>query len=218
VNKTKRNRIIILGVLILIAIIVGIVVLVVLKENTVVAEEHIEEIAKAEAVQTIYNLNIGDYIDYSMPSAKSYTASSTYSGANSKTYTSSNLKWRVLSKDTSNNRIEIVSEREDTANNFSLSGYKGYNNGVKLLDDTVNGLYLNEEKGAVSARNLKIEDIEAHYKSGVKKASNREVVLNSSKYYPQIFAQEANGSIGSSYGSLARSSQTSYMTQSSEYT
>ena len=41
----------------------------------------------------------------------------------------------------------------------------------------------------MSARNLKIEDIEAHYKSGVKKASNREVVLNSSKYYPQILAQ-----------------------------
>ena len=48
-------------------------------------------------------------------------------------------------------------------------------------------MYVNSELGAVSARNLKIEDIEAHYTG---EGPTFEESTPTNKYYPEIFASE----------------------------
>jgi len=191
--------------------VIGIVIFrqnIITKENT--GKGHASEIAKSLSAAgiDISNINIGSYIDYTVPNTNTYTANSDQTGLDGeKTYTASSLKWRVLSKDEESNTIEIISAKEDE-NTFALKGFKGYNNGVKILNDACNTLYVNTEKGAVSARNLKIEDIEAHHKAGERKASEREFTLTN-KYYPEIFANEVNGSI-------AKSNQDEFVSQTGE--
>ncbi len=46
-----------------------------------------------------------------------------------------------------------------TTSKITLKGYNGYNNAVKLLDDTCNTLYTNKQL-ASKVQNIKIEDIQ----------------------------------------------------------
>jgi len=211
-NKTKQNKILIF--IILTIIIFAVVGIVIFRQN-IVTEENRGNIGKGQVSEiaensnksgiSLDNINMGSYIDYNVPNTNSYTANADQTGLDQdRTYTASSLKWRVLSKNAENNTIEIISTKEDE-NNFSLKGFKGYNNGVKLLNDACNSLYVNSEKGGISARNLKIEDIEAHYKEGERKASQREFTL-ANKYYPEIFSSEVNGSI-------AKSNQSEFVSQ-----
>ena len=66
------------------------------------------------------------------------------------------LKWRVL--DVKDGHVRLVSENPTEAK-IRLENYNGYNNGVKLLDDTCSTLY-NSAKLANKVQNLKIEDIQ----------------------------------------------------------
>jgi len=123
------------------------------------------------------------------------------------------LKWRILSKE--GNKVELIAERGDN-NSFYLQGYQGYNNAVALLNNACNKMYVNSELGAVTARNLKIEDIEAHYTG--EGATNQEYTPTSGKYYPEIFALEEGGNIDNKgYGSLKRSDMPSTRLNSEGY-
>ena len=65
------------------------------------------------------------------------------------------LRWRVL--DFKNNKIRLICETP-TQSKLEIHGYKGYNNGVLVLDETCDVLY--SVNGIGKAKNLKIEDIE----------------------------------------------------------
>jgi len=164
-------------------------------------EENPEE--EEEIDNTITDADIGKYVAYeAQTSDNTFKSKAEYSG-----YTTDidyvpteGLKWRILSKE--GNKVELISETGDNSQ-FHLRGYQGYNNAVALLNNACNKMYVNSELGAVSARNLKIEDIEAHYTGD--RAINKEDTP-ASKYYPEIFALEEGGSIDDNgYGSLKRS-------------
>ena len=65
------------------------------------------------------------------------------------------IKWRVL--DVKDGQVRLISAKP-TDLEIQLEGYNGYNNGVKLIDDTCNTLY-NNATLASKVQNLKIEDI-----------------------------------------------------------
>jgi len=176
----------------------------------VVVTDKVGKEKTSEAVeQKTKGLEIGDYVSYEAPSTNNiFRSQAEYSGydrdPNNKQYKdylpTTELKWRILSK--SENKLELISERGDD-NQFYLRGYQGYNNGVALLNNACNQMYTNKELGAISARNLKIEDIEAHYTGTM--ASQTEHTPPGT-YYPNIFAQEEGGNIDDKeYGSLGRS-------------
>ena len=54
-------------------------------------------------------------------------------------------------------QVRLISE-VPTTSTITLSGYNGYNNAVKLLDDVCSTLY--NSKLATKVQNLKIEDIQ----------------------------------------------------------
>ena len=112
-------------------------------------------------------VKVGDYVSYTPDTVSNtdikYTTLisnlGTYSGSDANTtstLTQENLKWRVL--DVQNEQVRLISE-VPTTSKIVLNGFNGYNNAVKLLDDTCSTLY-NNSKLASKVQNLKIEDIE----------------------------------------------------------
>ncbi len=107
-------------------------------------------------------IKIGDYVKYT-PDKTSTTEIlqelGTYSGSADNTIstlTQENLNWRIL--DVKDGQVRLISE-VPTTSKITLKGYNGYNNAVKLLDDTCNSLY-NNSRLASKTQNLKIEDIQ----------------------------------------------------------
>ena len=140
-------------------------------------------------------IKIGDYVKYT-PDKTSTTEIlqelNTYSGSSdntTSTLTQENLNWRVL--DVKDGQVRLISELPTTSK-ITLNGYNGYNNGVKLLDDTCSTLY-NNSKLASKVQNLKIEDIqgkmkETNYSNITPEYGTEWTPAN--KYYPSILAKE----------------------------
>ena len=90
-----------------------------------------------------------------------------------------------------------------TSGTVYLKGAQGYNNGVKLLNDACSALYGDEEKG-ITARSIKIEDIEEkmieteltkvyeEYSYGEQVST---AYTQDNSYYPSIYAKELFRSI-----------------------
>ena len=93
-------------------------------------------------------VKVGDYIKYTPDTASTDTILqelNTYSGSSENTASTlrqESLNWRVL--DIKGGQVRLISELPTTSK-IKLNGYNGYNNAVKLLDDTCNTLYTNKQ-------------------------------------------------------------------------
>ena len=150
-------------------------------------------------------IKIGDYVKY-IPDTASTDAIlqelNIYSGSSANTastLTQESLNWRIL--DIKDGQVRLISELPTTST-IALSSYNGYNNAVKLLDDTCNVLY-NNSKIASKVQNLKIEDImekmiETNYTNITANYGKQFTPTN--KYYPSILLKEkgqnVNGIVG----------------------
>ena len=150
-------------------------------------------------------IKIGDYVKYTPDTASTteiLQELSTYSGSSANTtstLTQESLNWRIL--DIKDGQVRLISELPTTST-IALSSYNGYNNAVKLLDDTCNVLY-NNSKLASKVQNLKIEDImekmiETNYTNITTNYGKQFTPTN--KYYPSILLKEkgqnVNGIVG----------------------
>lgn len=141
-------------------------------------------------------IKVGDYVSYIPDIANTniiLDELSTYSGSIANTTSTlkqeMDLKWRVL--DVKDGKVRLISE-EPTKFKITLSGYNGYNNAVKLLDDVCNNLYNNKEI-SYNVRNLKLEDIlmELREKDYSKIDSNYGIMFTlNKKFYPDILLKE----------------------------
>ena len=143
-------------------------------------------------------IKIGDYVKYTPDTASTteiLQELNTYSGSNANTastLTQEKLNWRVL--DVKDGQVRLISE-VPTTSTIALSGYNGYNNAVKLLDDTCSTLYSNS-KLASKVQNLKIEDITAYMKTQPTEDTTEYKPTNIN--YPKILEQEENQTVENS--------------------
>ena len=143
-------------------------------------------------------IKIGDYVKYTPDTASTdaiLQELNTYSGSDkntTSTLTQESLNWRVL--DVKDGQVRLISELP-TNSKITLSSYNGYNNAVKLLDDTCNTLYSNS-KLASKVQNLKIEDITAYMKTQPTEDTTEYKPTNIN--YPKILEQEENQTVENS--------------------
>ena len=173
------------------------------KEQNKILSEYETALDQYDENTLVYKVNngeikIGDYISYTPDTVtkeneKYKTLISnlvTYSGTNENTESTltqeTDMKWRVL--DVKDGQVRLISEKP-TESTITLYGYNGYNNAVKLLDDTCNTLY-NNSKLANKVQNLKIEDITIHMETQPTE-DTAEISLESINY-PKILEQEEN--------------------------
>ena len=167
-------------------------------------------------------IKIGDYVKYT-PDKTSTTEIlqelGTYSGSSdntTSTLTQENLNWRIL--DVKDGQVRLISELPTTSK-ITLKGYNGYNNAVKLLDDTCNTLYTNKQL-ASKVQNIKIEDIqdkmvETDYS---KFDSNYgKTFTPTNKYYANILTKEKEQKVNGTAGKeLGLSEQTKLINQTTK--
>ena len=168
-------------------------------------------------------VKVGDYVSYTPDTVSNtdtkYTTLisnlATYSGSTenttSKLTQEKDLKWRVL--DVQNGQVRLISE-VPTTSKITLSGYNGYNNAVKLLDDTCSTLY-NNSKLASKVQNLKIEDITKYMTT--QPTEDTTTYSPTDKYYLEMLLKEkgqtVNGTIGTK---LDVSEQTEFINQTTK--
>ena len=196
VTKSKSPlTTLIIAVIALLAIVVMVVVVVKLLGGEAIIEEQPRAIVDLLADGTI---KIGDYISYVPNGETSYSVSSTYSGlGNDQEISQRTMNWRVL--DVKNGQVRLISEKPST-DELNFSGYNGYNNSVKLLDDLCNKLY-SGDKG--KAQSIKVEDITSHiidfkeisYNPNYNTTYSVSKYKDTDKYYPQILLEEKNQSV-----------------------
>lgn len=171
-------------------------------------------------------IKVGDYISYTPDGASTENILqelATYSGSENENTTSTltqeidketGLKWRVL--DVKDGKVRLISDGPTTSK-ITLSGAKGYNNAVYLLDKTCKTLY-NNSKLASNVQNLKIEDIQDHLAYDYTQYTNSNVdtgkyggtkEYTTHKNYPNIFTKEKTGWVDGIQGTeLSLSEQT----------
>ena len=104
-----------------------------------------------------------------------------------------NIKWRIL--DVKDGQVRLISEVPILTDAYlSLEKYNGYNNGVKLIDDTCSTLY-NNTKLASKVQNLKIGDIqekmkEKDYSKFDSDYGKTFTYTEENRYYPSILLKE----------------------------
>ena len=203
-----------------------------LDQNTKL-DEYENELDKYLPKQLVDKVNdgtikVGDYISYTPDQASTddiLQELATYSGNTDSTKNTTStltqeidketgLKWRVL--DVKDGKVRLISDRPTTSI-ITLSGAKGYNNAVYLLDKTCKTLY-NNSKLASNVQNLKIEDIQDHLAYDYKQYPNSNVdtgkyggtkEYTANKNYPNIFAKEKTGWVDGIQGAeLSLSEQT----------
>ena len=164
-------------------------------------------------------VKVGDYVSYTPDTVSNtdikYTTLisnlGTYSGSDANTtstLTQENLKWRVL--DVQNEQVRLISE-VPTTSKIVLNGFNGYNNAVKLLDDTCSTLY-NNSKLASKVQNLKIEDITKYMTTQPTEDTTPYSPTN--KYYPEILLKEKGQTVNGTTGTeLNLSQQTEFINQ-----
>ena len=163
-------------------------------------------------------IKIGDYVKYKPDTASTteiLQELNTYSGSNANTtstLTQESLNWRVL--DIKDGQVRLISELPTTSK-ITLNGYNGYNNAVKLLDDTCSTLYTNKQL-ASKVQNIKIEDIQD--KMVETDYSNYGKTLTpSNKYYPNILIKEKEQKVNGTAGTeLGLSEQTELINQTTK--
>ena len=127
----------------------------------------------------------------------------TYSGNTDEDYNTAekikqekNVKWRVL--DVKDGQVRLISAEPTNGEKMDayiqLENYDGYNNAVKLIDDTCSTLY-NDAKIASKVQNLKIEDIEEKMKEKDYSKFNENygktfTYTTENRYYPNILLKE----------------------------
>ena len=203
-----------------------------LDQNTKL-DEYENELDKYLPKQLVDKVNdgtikVGDYISYTPDGASTENILqelATYSGNTDSTKNTTStltqeidketgLKWRVL--DVKDGKVRLISDRPTTSK-ITLSGAKGYNNAVYLLDKTCKTLY-NNSKLASNVQNLKIEDIQDHLAYDYTQYTNSNVdtgkyggtkEYTTHKNYPNIFAKEKTGWVDETQGTeLSLSEQT----------
>ena len=164
-------------------------------------EDEISKYLPAEKLVDKVNdgtIKIGDYVKYTPDTASTteiLQELNTYSGSDkntTSTLTQEKLNWRVL--DVKDGQVRLISELPTTSK-ITLSGYNGYNNAVKLLDDTCSTLYSNS-KLASKVQNLKIEDITVYMKTQPTEDTTEYKPTNIN--YPKILEQEENQTVENS--------------------
>ena len=170
------------------------------KQNEILAEyeKEMEQYGDNTLVSNFNSgkVKIGDYVSYKPDKAstdKILEELGVYSGTTANTTETLlqelDLKWRIL--DIKDGKVRLISA-EPTTSKITLYGYNGYNNAVKLIDDTCSTLYNNS--GLVNKiQNLKIEDIQDKMKE--KEYSNVDSNYGqrfkpSNKLYPSILPKE----------------------------
>ena len=163
-------------------------------------------------------VKVGDYVTYTPDALDSNALEklkanlNTYSGKSDSTINAAidrqDLKWRVL--DVQNGQVRLISETPTTSK-IELYGYNGYNNAVKLLDDTCSTLY-NNSKLASKVQNLKIEDITKYMPTQPTEDTTPYSPTN--KYYPEILLKEKGQTVNETTGTeLNLSQQTEFINQ-----
>ena len=166
-------------------------------------------------------VKVGDYVTYTPDALDSNAVATlksnlnTYSGKSNSTVNPAikrdDLKWRVL--DVQNGQVRLISETPTTSK-IELYGYNGYNNAVKLLDDTCNTLY-NNSKLASKVQNLKIEDITKYMKTQPTEDTTPYSPTN--RYYPEILLKEKDQTVNGTVGTeLDLSEQTEFINQTTK--
>ena len=167
-------------------------------------------------------IKVGDYVTYTPDTVTNTDAKyttlisnlGTYSGSTentTSTLTQESLKWRVL--DVQNGQVRLISE-VPTTSKITLGGYNGYNNAVKLLDDTCSTLY-NNSKLASKVQNLKIEDITKYMTTQPTEDTTPYSPTN--KYYPEILLKEKGQTVNGTTGTeLDVSEQTEFINQTTK--
>ena len=167
-------------------------------------------------------IKIGDYVKYTPNTASTDSILqelNTYSGSDkntTSTLTQESLNWRVL--DIKDGQVRLISELPTTST-ITLSSYNGYNNAVKLLDDTCNTLYANKQL-ASKVQNIKIEDIqdkmvETDYSKFDSNYGKKFTPTN--KYYPNILIKEKEQKVNGTAGTeLGLSEQTEVINQTTK--
>ena len=196
------------------------------KNQAKILDEYETALNQYDEKTFVYKVNsgeikVGDYVSYT-PDTVSTDAIlqelGTYSGSDANTTSTltqeKDLKWRVL--DVQNGQVRLISE-VPTISTISLSGAKGYNNAVYLLDKTCKTLY-NNSNLASNVQNLKIEDVQKYLTYDYKQFENSEVDTGkyggtkeyvTNKNYPNIFAREKTGWVDGTQGTeLGLSEQT----------
>lgn len=156
-------------------------------------------------------IKIGDYVQY-IPDTVSTTDEKytnliselgTYSGStenNTSTLMQENLNWRVL--DVVDGEVRLISE-VPTKSTITLSGAKGYNNAVYLLDDICKTIYTNS-KMVSKVQNVKIEDLQEYLTYDYTKSDNiygeiktygitKTYTEANYRYYPNLLLKEKTG-------------------------
>ena len=167
-------------------------------------------------------IKIGDYVKYTPDTASTteiLQELNTYSGSNANTtstLTQEKLNWRVL--DVKDGQVRLISELP-TKSKITLSGYNGYNNAVKLIDDTCSTLYSNS-KLADKVQNLKIEDIQDKMIEKDYSKFNSDygkIFTPVNKYYPNILIKEKEQKVNGTAGTeLGLSEQTELINQTTK--
>ena len=163
-------------------------------------------------------VKVGDYVTYTPDALDSNSLETLkanfnmYSGKSDSTINAAidrqDLKWRVL--DVQNGQVRLISETPTTSK-IELYGYNGYNNAVKLLDDTCSTLY-NNSKLASKVQNLKIEDITKYMPTQPTEDTTPYSPTN--KYYPEILLKEKGQTVNETTGTeLNLSQQTEFINQ-----
>ena len=186
------------------------------KEQNKILDEYETALNQYDEKTLVYKVNsgiikIGDYVSYTPDQAstdKILEELKKYSGSDANTTSTLRqepLKWRVL--DIKDGKVRLISatptnqDEINAQNKIYLSGAKGYNNAVYLLDKTCKTLYGNS-KLASNVQNLKIEDIQEHLKYDYTQYKNVNVdtkkyggtkEYTTNKNYPNIFAKEKTG-------------------------
>ena len=167
-------------------------------------------------------IKIGDYVKYTPDTASTDSILqelNTYSGSSdntTSTLTQESLNWRVL--DIKDGQVRLISELPTTST-ITLSSYNGYNNAVKLLDDTCSILYTNKQL-ASKVQNIKIEDIqdkmvETDYSKFASNYGKKFTPTN--KYYPNILIKEKEQKVNGTAGTeLGLSEQTEVINQTTK--
>ena len=190
-------------------------------EQNKILDEYETQLDQYNENTLVYKVNngtikIGDYVSYTPDEASTdeiLEELGKYSGTTenkSSTLTQETLNWRVL--DVKDGHVRLISATPTTQENnrVYLSGAKGYNNAVYLLDKTCKTLY-NNSKLASNVQNLKIEDIQDHlaydytqYKNSCvdsgKYGGTKEYASLTYRNYPNIFAKEKTGCIDGTQG------------------
>ena len=167
-------------------------------------------------------IKIGDYVKYTPDTASTDTILqelNTYSGSDkntTSTLTQEKLNWRVL--DVKDGQVRLISELP-TKSTITLSSYNGYNNAVKLLDDTCSTLYTNKQL-ASKVQNIKIEDIqEKMVETDYSKFDSNygKTLTPTNKYYANILTKEKEQKVNGTAGKeLGLSEQTELINQTTK--